>query len=150
MTCVQQCQHRRFRVNIHLYMKRGGRTAGKEKAISFPSTNLPRYFFIHPSGGTVRVYRVKKKEANSSYLIDKLSQINSMWVDRVPMQPCRRWVARKSCHVRQSSCSHSKSQHSSALLSQHASLPIWTQAAYWGRIGRSLKLKNVCSISRNI
>lgn len=37
----------------------------------------------------------KKKEANSSYLIDKLSQINSIWVDRVPMQPSRRWVAKK-------------------------------------------------------
>lgn len=95
MTCAQQCQHRRFRVNILLYMRRGGRTAGKRKqSLSFPliypATSLPVTL------GALSEHVELKKEANSSYLIDKLSQINSMWVDRVPMRPCRRWETKKT------------------------------------------------------
>lgn len=107
-----------------------GRThSGGGKAISFPSTNLPRCLFTRHSGPLSERVKLENKET-SSYLIDKLSQINSTWVDGGSGAAPQETGNKKTAAWDGAAAPHGKTPpHGSALLSQHASLPIWTEAA---------------------
>lgn len=122
---------------------------GMRKAICPPSTNLPPCFFPRHSGGTVGARRVKK--GGKFIISDRQIITDKLQVSRQGCDAASQETGDKKTATWDGAAALT-AKTSTAQLCSHSTRPSLSEQRRlnWGRIGRSLKLKNVCSISRNI